>query len=143
MQWVLLTGDVMLGRGVDTNSYHWYGLDPADTVAIAEERYELIRRLWTEENLDWEGRFRDPLDNFTLRPELYYDPQGQRTGTPATYYSFSLGWQHFFSPQLEMRPEIGYYRSIDAKAFNGDSNAGIAPDKNYTAIGQMDAIFHF
>jgi hypothetical protein len=47
------------------------------------------------------------------------------------------------SPQLEFRPELLYYYSADKKAFNGDSNAGIAPDKNYTVLGQMDMIFHF
>jgi hypothetical protein len=85
----------------------------------------------------------DPLNNISFRPEFYDDMQGQRTGTKATYYEFALGWQHWLSPQIEFRPEVAYYRSIDAKAFNGDSNAGIAPDRNYTAIGQMDAIFHF
>jgi len=66
-----LIGDrlgIMLGRGVNTEIYPWYGLDPADTVAIAEERYELLRRLWTERNVDWQGEFRTPLDNFTLTP---------------------------------------------------------------------------
>jgi Putative beta-barrel porin-2, OmpL-like. bbp2 len=85
----------------------------------------------------------DALNNFSLRPEYYADEQGQRTGTKANYYDLSLGWQHWLSPQIEFRPEIGYYRSIDAKAFNGDSNAGIAPDKNYTAIGMADVIVHF
>ena len=85
----------------------------------------------------------DPLDNISLRPEFYDDMKGQRTGTRATYWELTLGWEHWLSPQIEFRPEVGYYRSIDAKAFNGDANAGIAPDKNYTVIGQMDAIFHF
>jgi hypothetical protein len=78
----------------------------------------------------------EPLDNFSFRPELYYDPQGQRTGTPATYYDFTLGWQHFFSPQLEVRPEIGFYHSDGANAFNGGT-------RNYTVIGAADLICHF
>ncbi len=85
----------------------------------------------------------DPLDNFSFRPEFYDDMQGQRTGTKATYYEFTLGWQHWLSPQIEFRPEVGYYRSIDAKAFNGYSTGGVAPDKNYTWIAQSDMIFHF
>ena len=35
-------------------------------------------------------------------------------GPPTDYYEFSFGWQHWLSPQIEMRPEVGYYRSIDA-----------------------------
>ncbi|MEA2730870.1 MAG: hypothetical protein QOF70_5345 [Acetobacteraceae bacterium] len=78
----------------------------------------------------------EPRDNFSLRPEIYYDPQGQRTGTPATYWEVSLGWQHWYSPQIEVRPEIGYYQSNGAKAFN-------AGTRNYTLIGASDLIFHF
>jgi hypothetical protein len=78
----------------------------------------------------------EPRDNFSFRPELFYDPMGQRTGVPATYYDFSLGWQHWYSPQVEVRPEIGYYRSNGANAFNGGT-------KNYTFIGAADMIFHF
>ena len=78
----------------------------------------------------------DPLNNFSFRPEIYYDPQGQRTGTAATYYEFSIGWQHWFSPQIEIRPEVGYYHSNGANAFNGGT-------KNWTLIGAGDVIWHF
>ncbi|HVJ52555.1 MAG TPA: outer membrane beta-barrel protein [Aliidongia sp.] len=84
-----------------------------------------------------------PLDNISFRPEFYDDEQGQRTGTKATYLNFGLGWQHWMSPQVEVRPEIDWDRSIDAKAFNGNSNAGIAPDKNYTVLFAADVILHF
>jgi hypothetical protein len=78
----------------------------------------------------------EPLDNFSFRPEIYYDPQGQRTGTAATYYEFSIGWQHWYSPQVEVRPEIGYYHSDGANAFNGGT-------KNFTLLGAGDIIWHF
>ncbi len=85
----------------------------------------------------------NPLDNFSFRPEYYDDQEGQRSGTRTGYYEFSAGWQHWFSPQIEIRPELGYYRSISANAFNGNSNAGIPGDRNYTVIGQGDLIVHF
>jgi hypothetical protein len=78
----------------------------------------------------------EPLDNFSFRPEIYYDPQGQRTGSTATYWEVTLGWQHWYSPQVEVRPEIGYYQSNGAKAFNGGT-------RNYTLIGASDIIWHF
>jgi len=84
-----------------------------------------------------------PLDNISFRPEYYYDPEGWRTGVRTEYLNWGIGWQHWLSPQVELRPEIDYYRSLSAKAFNGDSNAGIAPDKNYTVMGAMDVILHF
>jgi hypothetical protein len=78
----------------------------------------------------------DPLNNFSFRPEIYYDPQGQRTGYSATYYEISFGWQHWLSPQVELRPEIGYYHSNGAKAFNGGTN-------DFAMIGASDIIWHF
>jgi hypothetical protein len=84
-----------------------------------------------------------PLDNISFRPEFYDDQEGQRTGTKATYLNFGLGLQHWLSPQIEFRPEIDWDRSIDAKAFNGNVNAGIAPNKNYTVMVAGDVIIHF
>jgi hypothetical protein len=86
------------------------------------------------------------LDNISFRAEYYDDMEGQRTGTKTRYVEFGLGWQHWLSPQIELRPEVDYYRSLDAPAFNGDFNrlpVAIAPNRNYTWIGMMDAIIHF
>lgn len=87
----------------------------------------------------------EPLDNISFRPEVYADMQGQRMGTKTTYVEFSLGWQHWLSPQIELRPEVGYYKSLSAHAdaFNGDSNAGIPGDKSYTLLAASDIIVHF
>ncbi|MGO8916131.1 MAG: outer membrane beta-barrel protein, partial [Stellaceae bacterium] len=87
----------------------------------------------------------EPLDNFSFRPEFYVDPQGWRTGTGANtkYYEFTLGWQHWLSPQIELRPEVSYWRSLDTKAFNGNPIAGIPANMNYTVLGAMDMIIHF
>ena len=68
---------------------------------------------------------------------------GQRTGTQTRYLEFALGVQHWLSPQFELRPELAYYNSLDAKAFNGNSNLGIAPDKNYAFVLSGDLIAHF
>ena len=84
----------------------------------------------------------DPLDNFSFRPEFYADPQGQRTGVKANYYEFSVGWQHWLSPQLEMRPEVGYWGAT-RNAFNGNPTHGVAPDKNHTWLAAGDIIAHF
>jgi hypothetical protein len=83
------------------------------------------------------------LDNISFRAELYNDMQGERTGTKTRYTEFGIGWQHWYSPQVELRPEVTYYRSLDANAFNGNANAGILPDRNYSVVGAMDLIWHF
>jgi hypothetical protein len=84
-----------------------------------------------------------PLDNISYRVEFVDDKQGQRTGTKTRYVETGIGWQHWFSPQIEIRPEVSYYRSLDAFAFNGNSNLGIAPNKNFAIIGAADIIIHF
>jgi hypothetical protein len=82
------------------------------------------------------------LDNFSIRPEIYRDMQGQRTGTPTTYRNIAFGWQHWLSPQIELRPELAYYHAGMA-AFNGNSNLGIAANKTSETILSGDIIFHW
>jgi hypothetical protein len=59
--------------------------------------------------------------------------------------TMGLGWQHWFSPQIEIRPEFTYYRALDAPAFNGNFNATpvIPPNKKDALIAAADLIFHF
>jgi Putative beta-barrel porin-2, OmpL-like. bbp2 len=83
------------------------------------------------------------LNNFSLRAEYFNDPQGQRTGVPTAYADWALSWQHWLSPQIEIRPELAYYRAIDNNAFNGNVNAGIAPTRNWAVIAASDLIIHF
>jgi hypothetical protein len=83
------------------------------------------------------------LDNISYRLEWFDDKQGQRTGVKTRYVETGLGWQHWFSPQIEMRPEVSIYRALDAPAFNGNSNLGIAPNKKTAVIGSADIIIHF
>jgi hypothetical protein len=86
------------------------------------------------------------LDNFSLRLEYFDDMEGQRTSVKTRYVDIAWGLQHWLSPQVELRPEIAYYASLDAPAFNGNFNAlpvAIAPTKNYAWIGSADIIWHF
>jgi hypothetical protein len=86
------------------------------------------------------------LDNLSLRLEYFDDMEGQRTSVKTRYVDIAWGLQHWLSPQVELRPEIAYYASLDAPAFNGNFNAlptAIAPTKNYAWIGAADIIWHF
>jgi hypothetical protein len=90
---------------------------------------------------NWEP---DPLDNLSLRGEFYNDMEGQRTGTKTRYWEAGIGWQHWFSPQIEVRPEVVYYRSLDAAAFNINLATGDASQaKNYQLMVSGDVIIHF
>ncbi len=97
----------------------------------------------TETFLTYVNYSPNKLNNFSLRLEWYDDMEGQRTGTKTRYLDVAGSWQHWLSPQVELRPEIAYYKSIDAPAFNGNSNAGIPPTRDYAVIGAADIIWHF
>jgi hypothetical protein len=84
-----------------------------------------------------------PLDNLSLRTEYFNDPQGQRTGVATSYEDLALGVQHWLSPQIEFRPEIAWYRANDAKAFDGNSDHGVPPNRQQAVILSADAILHF
>jgi hypothetical protein len=93
----------------------------------------------------------NPLDNWSLRAEFYHDEEGQRTGTATRYIEFGLGLQHWLSPQIELRPEVTWYRSLNAPAFDANLNpfcattpgAFCGPTKSYSLVGASDIIWHF
>lgn len=60
--------DLMLGRGNTGPVYPWFGKDIRKGIPLAVENYHLLRRLWREKAVDWEGEFRTPLHGYTLAP---------------------------------------------------------------------------
>jgi putative FMN-dependent luciferase-like monooxygenase len=60
--------DLMMGRGNTGPVYPWFGRDIRDGIALAIENYALLRRLWREDVVNWEGKFRTPLQGFTSAP---------------------------------------------------------------------------
>ena len=60
--------DLMMGRGNTGPVYPWFGKDIRQGIPLAVENYALLRRLWTEDVVDWEGQFRTPLQSFTSTP---------------------------------------------------------------------------
>ncbi|HXW73077.1 MAG TPA: outer membrane beta-barrel protein [Methylocella sp.] len=77
-----------------------------------------------------------PLDNLSLRGEFFDDINGWRTGFATAYNNWALGWQHWFSPQVEIRPEIAWYHALSAPAFDNGT-------KHSIAIVSGDVIWHF
>jgi len=78
--------DVMLGRGNTGPVYPWFGQEIGQAVPLTVEHYGLLRRLWREEVVDWDGKLRTPLQGFTLVPRpldgvprLHPNPGDRRT----------------------------------------------------------------
>ncbi|MGD0635129.1 MAG: outer membrane beta-barrel protein [Beijerinckiaceae bacterium] len=77
-----------------------------------------------------------PMDNITGRLEFYNDERGQRTGYATRYFNQAIGYQHWLSPSVELRPEMAWYHSLDAAAFENGN-------KHEVAIASMDVTWHF
>lgn len=60
--------DLMMGRGNTGPVYPWFGKDIRKGIPLAVENYHLLRRLWREKVVDWEGEFRTPLQGYTSTP---------------------------------------------------------------------------
>ncbi len=60
--------DLMLGRGNTAPVYPWFGKDIRSSLPMALENYNLLHRLWNEDVVDYEGKFRTPLQGFTSTP---------------------------------------------------------------------------
>lgn len=53
--------ELVIGKGNEVLQYPLFGLDLADQWELLAEKYALLRRLWSEENVKWSGRFRTAL----------------------------------------------------------------------------------
>jgi len=75
-------------------------------------------------------------DYFTFRNEWWRDERGERSGFASTYTSHTVGWSHQLSDVFMIRPEIGYFHSYDAKAFD-------LGRRNYLWQGGVDVTMRF
>jgi hypothetical protein len=57
-------------------------------------------------------------DFITVRNEWVQDEHGTRYGFPGNYTSNTIGWTHNFTPEIQFRPEIGFYRNWNTPAFD-------------------------
>jgi hypothetical protein len=64
-------------------------------------------------------------DFITIRNEYWRDEEGERTGFPSTYTSNTIGLTHNFTPELQVRPEIGFYRSWVVPAFDNGTRKNL------------------
>jgi hypothetical protein len=64
-------------------------------------------------------------DFFTVRNEWAKDEHGTRYGYAGNYTSNTVGISHNFSPLLQVRPEIGYYRNWNTPSFDNGNHKGM------------------
>jgi putative FMN-dependent luciferase-like monooxygenase len=111
--------DLMLGRGNTGPVYPWFGQDIRQGIPLAIENYALLRRLWDEEVVDWEGRFRTPLQGFTSTPRpldgvppfvWHGSIRSPEIAEQAAYYGDGFFANHIFWPAEHTKQMVELYR---------------------------------
>ncbi|NUR93804.1 MAG: LLM class flavin-dependent oxidoreductase [Kribbellaceae bacterium] len=112
--------DLMMGRGNTGPVYPWFGQDIRNGIALAVENYALLRRLWREEVVDWEGKFRTPLQGFTSTPRPLDDVppfvwhgsiRSPEIAEQAAYYGDGFFHNNIFWPMSHTKRMIELYRT--------------------------------
>ena len=111
--------DLMMGRGNTGPVYPWFGQDIRNGIELAIENYHLLRRLWTSDVVDWEGKFRTPLQGFTSTPRpldgvppfvWHGSIRSPEIAEQAAYYGDGFFANHIFWPTYHFQRLINLYR---------------------------------
>ncbi|MGO1581807.1 MAG: CE1758 family FMN-dependent luciferase-like monooxygenase, partial [Actinomycetaceae bacterium] len=111
--------DLMMGRGNTGPVYPWFGKDIRQGINLAVENYALLRRLWTEDVVDWSGKFRTPLQGFTATPRpldgvapfvWHGSIRSPEIAEQAAYYGDGFFHNNIFWPMRHTKRMVQYYR---------------------------------
>ena len=130
--------DLMLGRGNTGPVYPWFGKDIRDGIDLSIENYALLRRLWDEEVVTWEGRFRTPLHAFTATPRpldgvppfvWHGSIRSHEIAEQAAYYGDGFFSNHIFWGPSHTKRMVELYRRRFAHYGHG------APEQAIVGLG--------
>jgi putative FMN-dependent luciferase-like monooxygenase len=111
--------DLVLGRGNTGPVYPWFGKDIRDGIDLAVENYALLHRLWREQVVDWQGRFRTPLSGFTsvprpldaIPPFVWHGSiRSPEIAEQAAYYGDGFFANNLFWPAAHFQRLVELYR---------------------------------
>ena len=111
--------DLMMGRGNTGPVYPWFGKDIRQGLPLAIENYALLHKLWREDVVDWEGKFRTPLQGFTATPRpldgvapfvWHGSIRTPEIAEQAAYYGDGFFANNIFWPAEHYQRLIGLYR---------------------------------
>ncbi|HEX3428259.1 MAG TPA: LLM class flavin-dependent oxidoreductase [Candidatus Limnocylindrales bacterium] len=111
--------DLMMGRGNMGPVYPWFGQDIRNGIPLAYENYALLHRLWREDVVDWQGRFRTPLTGFTSTPRpldgvppfvWHGSIRSPEIAEQAAYYGDGFFHNNIFWPKEHVQRMVELYR---------------------------------
>lgn len=126
--------DVMMGRGNTGPVYPWFGKDIRQGINLAVENYALLHRLWREDVVTWEGKFRTPLQSFTSTPRpldgvapfvWHGSIRSPEIAEQAAYYGDGFFHNNIFWPQEHTKKMVELYRNRYAHYGHGTPEQAI------------------
>jgi len=126
--------DLMMGRGNTGPVYPWFGKDVRDGIALAVENYALLRRLWREDVVDWQGRHRTPLQGFTSTPRpldgvppfvWHGSIRSPEIAQQAGYYGDGFFHNNIFWPMEHTRRMVEVYRRAFERYGHGSADQAV------------------
>jgi len=146
--------DLTLGRGNTVPVYPWFGKDIREGLALALENYNLLHRLWREDVVDWEGRFRTTLQGFTSTPRPLDDVppfvwhgsiRTPEIAEQAAYYGNGFFANNLFAQTGHFLPLVNFYRQRFAHYGHGAPEQAVVGlgGQAYIARRSQDALAQF
>ncbi|MGO2655661.1 MAG: LLM class flavin-dependent oxidoreductase [Pseudoclavibacter sp.] len=146
--------DLMLGRGNTAPVYPWFGKDIRESLPMALENYNLLHRLWREDVVDWQGRYRTPLQGFTSTPRPLDDVppfvwhgsiRTPEIAEQAAYYGDGFFANNIFWPKEHFMRLIRMYRQRFEHYGHGTAAQAIVGlgGQAYIAKRSQDAVREF
>ncbi|MFX4273240.1 LLM class flavin-dependent oxidoreductase [Propionibacteriaceae bacterium Y1685] len=111
--------DLVMGRGNTGPVYPWFGKDIREGIGLAVENYALLHELWRSEIVNWEGKYRTPLQGFTATPRpldgippfvWHGSIRSPEIAEQAAYYGDGFFANNIFWPKHHFQRLIGLYR---------------------------------
>lgn len=110
--------EMIIGKGNDPRHYPLFGITEEEQWDSLAERYELLRRLWREEHVSWQGHYRTPLNQVTTQPRPLQNTipiwHGSASSTRSTELAAKYGEPIFssngFHPMDKYKALIDHYR---------------------------------
>ena len=119
--------EVTVGRGVFEGIFRAMGRPAEQAGEILEEQIQLLHRLLTEEEVSWQGVWREPLEAITIRPRSIQQPIPLWSGsTSALERCAQLGlpcaWVSVLFPFERLAETAARYRQAWADAGRSDES---------------------
>ncbi|MFB8892557.1 LLM class flavin-dependent oxidoreductase [Microbacterium plantarum] len=146
--------DLIMGRGNTGPVYPWFGKDIRQGLPLAIENYALLHKLWREDVVDWEGKFRTPLQGFTSTPRpldgvapfvWHGSIRTPEIAEQAAYYGDGFFANNIFWPKEHYQRLIDLYRQRFAHYGHGTPEQAIVGlgGQVFMSANSQDAVRKF